>query len=62
MADRKSKARGAPKSGAAKAKPTPDERSQRERFIEAAESAGVTDETFNKALARVALPKSKTAS
>lgn len=59
MADRKPKAKSVPPSKAAKAKPEPDERPQRERFIEAAQSAGVTDETFNKALSKVAPAKRK---
>lgn len=50
MADRKPKAKGVPP------KPTeaPVEKPQRERFIEAAAEAGVTDEGFNKALGKIA--------
>jgi hypothetical protein len=59
MANRKPKAERIPK-----ATPPPDkseqaENSQRERFIEAARDAGVTDEAFDKALTRVAPPKPK---
>jgi hypothetical protein len=51
MADRKPKAKGVPPS---KAAPPLDQKPQRERFIEAAKEAGVTDESFDKAIAKVA--------
>lgn len=55
MADRKLKARGVP----TRKIPSPPkpEKSQSERFIEAAREAGVTDEGFDKALSKVAPPK-----
>lgn len=53
MADTKSKARRIP--------PKPDkaavEKPQKERFIEAATEAGVTDESLEKAMRKVAPPK-----
>lgn len=55
MADRKPKAKGVP--------PEPEkaamEKPQRERFIEAAREAGVTDEGFDKAIAKVAPTRTK---
>jgi hypothetical protein len=56
MADRKPKAKGVPPS---KAAPPLDQKPQRERFIEAAREAGVTDESFDKALTKVAPPRRK---
>ena len=58
MADRKSKAKGVPP---ATASPPVREKPQSERFIEAAQEAGVTDEAFDKALTKVAPPKKRTA-
>lgn len=55
MADSKPKARGVPPSEAK----APLEKPQRERFIEAAREAGVTDETLEKALEKIAPPKHK---
>ncbi len=59
MADRKSKAGGVPP----KPKEAAVEKPQRERFIEAAQEAGVTDETLDKAIEKLApakrLPRSK---
>lgn len=49
MADRKPKAGSVPP----KPKEAPLEKAQRERFIEAAEAAGVTDETFDKAMGKL---------
>ena len=55
MADRKPKAKGVP--------PEPDkaavEKPQRERFIDAAREAGVTNETLDKAIEKLAPPKRK---
>jgi hypothetical protein len=55
MADPKPKAGGVPPPE----KEAPVEKSQRERFIEAASEAGVTDETLPKALEKIAPPKRK---
>jgi hypothetical protein len=56
MADRKPEDARVPP---ATASPQVDQKSQRERFIEAAEEAGVTDEGFDKALSKVAPEKRK---
>jgi len=41
-----------------KKNPTPeDEKPQKDRFIEAAEEAGVTDEGFDRAMKKLAPPK-----
>jgi len=55
MADPKPKARRVPPPETK----APVEKSQRERFIEAARGAGVTDETLPKALEKIAPPKRK---
>ena len=55
MADPKPKARSIPPPE----KKAAMEKSQRERFIEAAREAGVTDETLPKALEKIAPPKRK---
>lgn len=59
MADRKPKAKGVPPSKAAPDQPGKAEKPQRERFIEAAQEAGVTDESFEKALTKVAPAKNR---
>lgn len=56
MADRKPKAKGIPPATAA---PPPDEKTQWERFEEAATEAGVTDESLDKAIAKIAPPRRK---
>lgn len=53
MAGRKPKAAGVPP----KPKEAPLEKPQRDRFIEAATEAGVTDEGFDEALGKVVPPK-----
>lgn len=46
------------KGGMPKKNPTPeDEKPQKDRFIEAAEEAGVTDEGFDRAMKKLAPPK-----
>lgn len=59
MADRKPKARRVSAGKASPDKPREAEKPQRERFIDAATEAGVTDEAFDKALTKVAPPKRK---
>ena len=58
MADRKPKAKGVPPAKAAPPKrPAVSSPEQFERFIEAAEEAGVTDESLDKAVRKLAPPK-----
>lgn len=59
MADQKSKAGRVPPRKVAPDKSGEAEIPQRERFIEAAREAGVTDESFDKALSKVAPAKHK---
>ena len=59
MADTKSKARRVPARKASPDQPGEVEKPQRERFIDAARKAGVTDEGFDRALSKVAPPKRK---
>jgi hypothetical protein len=61
MADPKPKAGRVPARKVASDQSSEVEKPQRERFIEAAEEAGVTDEAFDKALIKVAPPKKRTA-
>jgi len=55
MADRKPEAKSVPPPE----KEAEMEKSQRERFIEAAHAAGVTDESMKRAIRKVAPPKRK---
>lgn len=57
MADKKPEAGRAPPK--VPKRPAHSSADQRERFIEAAQAAGVTDEGFDKALSKVAPPKRK---
>jgi hypothetical protein len=59
MADPKPKARRVPASKASPGQSGEAEKPQRERFIEAAREAGVTDEQVERAIRKIAPPKSK---
>lgn len=62
MANRKPKAPRVPPATPPPDQPGEVEKPQFERFLEAAEEAGVTDESLDKALRKIAPPKTKTAS
>jgi len=59
MADRKPKAKGVPPRKASPPESREAEKPQRERFIEAAREAGVTDEKLEAAVRKIAPPKRK---
>ena len=59
MADRKPKAKSVPARKASPDQPGEAEKPKRERFIEAAQEAGYTDEGFDKAMGKIVPPRRK---